>query len=69
MKKFIYEAQSISYSIWTGKSRDDYLEIINERGRDGWRFVGFLPVNLKPKGKKVKGTELIFEKEIDSSYG
>ena len=60
--KFIYEAESISFSVWTGRSKDDYLQIINERGEQGWRFVGFLPATAKPKG--VKGTELIFEKQI-----
>ena len=63
MKTYIYEAVKISYNIWTGRSKQDYLDIINQRGRDGWKFVSFLPVNMRPKG--VKGTELIFEKEID----
>ena len=62
MKNYIYEAISIRYSIWTGRAKQDYLEIINEKGKDGWRFVGFLPYNLKPRG--VKGQELIFEKEM-----
>ncbi len=63
MKKYIYEAESISFSNWTGKSKQDYLEIINERGSRGWRFVTFAPHSAIPKG--VKGTELVFEKEID----
>ena len=60
--KYIYDAVSISFSIWTGRSKDDYLDIINEKGRKGWRFVGFVPMNVRPKG--VKGTELIFEKAV-----
>lgn len=64
MKNYIYEVVNISYNIWTGRSKQDYLEILNERGREGWRFVGFLPYNMRPKG--VKGTELIFEKEMES---
>lgn len=63
MKKYRYEAISISFSAWTGRSKDDYLEIINERGKEGWRFVGFTPHSAKPRG--VKGTELIFEQEIE----
>ena len=62
--KYIYETVSISYSIWTGRSSEDYLDIINERGNEGWRFVTFSPMNAKPKG--VKGIELIFEKCIKS---
>ncbi len=60
--KYIYEAVSISYSIWTGRAEEDYLRIINEKGQEGWRFVGFLPSYAKPRD--VKGTELIFEKII-----
>ena len=60
--KYIYDAVSISYSIWTGRSKDDYLDIINEKGRDGWRFITFTPINAKPKG--VRGIELVFEKAI-----
>ncbi len=60
--KYIYDAVSISFSIWTGRSRDDYLDVINEKGRDGWRFVGFVPASARPKG--VKGTELLFERAI-----
>jgi len=66
MKTYIYEAINISFNMWTGRSKDDYLEILNERGRKGWKFVGFLPGNLRPKG--VKGTELIFEKETDMDF-
>ena len=60
--RYTYEAVSISYSIWTGRSKNDYLEIINERGREGWRFVGFSPSNARPKG--VKGMELVFERPL-----
>ena len=59
--QYIYETIQISYSIWTGKSKDDYLDIVNERGSLGWRFVGFTPLAARPKG--VKGIELIFEKQ------
>ena len=61
--KYIYETVAISYSIWTGRSKDDYLDVINERGEQGWRFVCFSPMNAKPKG--VKGIELIFEKQME----
>ena len=63
MKKYIYETVIVKYSIWTGRAKDDYLEIINERGLDGWRFVTFTPVYARPNG--VKGIELIFEKEVE----
>jgi len=62
MTKYIYEIETIAFSIWTGRSNNDYLEIINSRGELGWRFVGFAPSYSRPKG--VKGLELVFEKEI-----
>ncbi|MBT8232270.1 MAG: DUF4177 domain-containing protein [Saprospiraceae bacterium] len=62
MKKYEYEVVSIKYSIWTGRAKEDYLQVINEYGQNGWRFVGFAPINMKPKG--TKGIELVFEKEL-----
>ena len=61
--RYIYETVSINFSIWTGRSTEDYLDIINEKGKDGWRFVTFSPSHARPKG--VKGIELIFEKQIE----
>ena len=61
--KYKYETIRINYSIWTGKSSDDYLEIINDRGAQGWRFVCFTPLEARPKG--VDGIELVFEKPLD----
>lgn len=60
----MYDTVSISYSIWTGRSKDDYLDIINQKGEDGWRFICFAPNYAKPKG--VKGVELLFEKEVST---
>ncbi|MEL7535041.1 MAG: DUF4177 domain-containing protein [Bacteroidota bacterium] len=65
MKKYKYEVVSLSFSAWTGRYTEDYLKIINARGADGWRFIGFTPTTALPKG--VKGTELIFEKQISDS--
>ena len=61
--KYKYETVSISSSMWTGRSKDDFLLIINERGKDGWRFVTFAPPHVRPKG--IKGIELIFEKPME----
>jgi len=63
MKTYIYETEHLPYNSFTGKTNADYLEIINKRGADGWKFVAFLPVKFKPKG--VKGSELIFEKAVE----
>ena len=63
MKKFEYKVVNIGFSIWTGKADQDYLQILNEMGEDGWRFVNFAPAHAKPKG--VKGIDLIFERVIE----
>jgi hypothetical protein len=62
--KYIYETINIGYSQWTGKTKDDYFDIINERGQKGWRFVCFSPKEVK--SKEVNGIELIFEKKIEN---
>ena len=62
--KYIYDTVSISYSIWTGRSKVDYLDIINEKGHDGWKFISFTPNYARPKG--AKGIELIFEKQVSN---
>ena len=63
MIKYEYKVYSIDYSIWTGKADEDYLEIINNYGLEGWRFIDFSPQHLMPKGEK--GTDLIFERPIE----
>ena len=62
MERFEYKAISINFSIWTGRAKSDYLEILNENGADGWRFIDFAPTFARPKG--VKGIEMIFERKI-----
>ena len=48
--------------VWTGKPETDYLQILNEYGAQGWRFVDFVPNELRPKG--VKGKEILFERAV-----
>ena len=64
MKRYEYKTVQLGYSIWTGRAKDDYLDIINEYGRQGWRFMCFSPAHAKPKG--VKGIEIILERELES---
>lgn len=63
MKHYIYKAVSFKYNMWTGRSKQDYLKILNDRRKDGWKFIGFLPIQLRLTD--VKGSELIFEKEVE----
>jgi hypothetical protein len=41
----------------------DHREIINERARDGWRYVGYIPTQQRGTGH-MEELELIFEKEV-----
>ena len=62
MDKYEYKAIPVGFNIWKGKLKEDYLEIINEQGSKGWRFIDFAPSIALPKGKK--GIELIFERKL-----
>jgi len=62
MKKYIYETENMTFSSWSGKANEDYLNVLKERGESGWRFVTFIGGALMPKGEK--GMEMLFEKEI-----
>ena len=57
--KYKYQAIRIPYNSWSGKAEADYLDIINEKGAKGWRFVGFEPLIAKAE-KGIRGTELEF---------
>ncbi len=61
MEKYEYKAVTVGWNMWTGKAKADYLNIINEYGEQGWRFIQIVPHNYLPKGKR--GIELIFEKK------
>lgn len=60
-KKYIYEVVNLKFSIWTGKAERDYLDILNDYGMRGWKFVTFAPKLANPKGSK--GIEMVFVKE------
>jgi len=40
---------------------DDYKEIINERAKQGWRYVGYIPTKQRGTGH-IQELDLIFEK-------
>lgn len=62
MEKFEYKVVSIEFSTWTGRAKEDYLNVLNDMGIKGWRFVQFTPTSYKPKG--AKGIEMVFERKI-----
>lgn len=60
MEKYEYKVVTIDWSMWTGKAKTDYLEVLNELGEQGFRFITFAPHYVKAKGQK--GIDIIFEK-------
>ncbi len=63
MEKYEYKVISIKSDAWSGYAKDDYLQILNEFGTDGWRFKEFVPGYAKPKGAP-KGFEILLERKI-----
>ena len=63
MEKYEYKVVSIKNNAWSGYAEDDYLQIINEYGAQGWRFREFVSGFAKPKGAP-KGFEVLLERKI-----
>jgi len=64
MEKYEYKVVSIKSDTWSGYAKDDYLQILNEFGKSGWRFREFVPAYAKPKDAP-KGFEILLEREIN----
>ena len=43
-------------------SIEDYRKIIEERAKNGWRYVGFIPTKQRATGH-IQEMDLIFEKK------
>ncbi len=44
-------------------SIDDFKSIIDQRAKDGWRFVCYIPTQQRGTGH-IQELELVFEKEL-----
>ena len=42
---------------------DEYRQIILDRAKDGWRYVGYIPAVQRSTGH-IEEMDLVFEKEI-----
>ncbi len=54
------------YGLFSGikVANDTYKDVINERAKNGWRYVGFIPAVQRGTGH-IEEMDLIFEKKID----
>ena len=58
MKK--YEYVTVHIANFFGAKSEEHRDIIDDYARRGYRYVGFIPVNMNDYGK-IKDMDLIFE--------
>ena len=58
-----YKVIRISVSMWTGKPKEDYVDVITEYAARGWRFVQVYQYRNASRGTGY--VEVIFEKSTD----
>lgn len=64
-------SMNVSTSMWAGHSgqtvktrrREGHRETINRRAKEGWRYVGVIPVTQMGAGVVLE-MDLVFEKEV-----
>ena len=61
-KRYEYQGVEIKVNTWSKKPKEDTLDVINEYGELGWRFICFEPSIKKSDTQKV--VKLIFEREV-----
>ena len=63
----MYEYQYIEIEtgggFWLNNAAGSHREIIDQEARDGWRYVGFVPLTFSSHGG-IKSMDLIFEREV-----
>ena len=63
----MYEYQYIEIytggGFWLDNSQGGHREIIDREARNGWRYVGYVPLSFTGNGG-IKSMDLIFEREI-----
>lgn len=69
MYKYEYEKVIIEFSgfgLLNGNvyGIEEYKDIIEKRGNEGWRYAGFVPTKQRGTGH-IEEIELIFEKKIE----
>lgn len=73
MYKYEYEKIDCSFGGWGAFNGNiyevgDYQSVINERAKNGWRYVGYIPTKQRGATGHIQEIELIFEK-IEESKG
>lgn len=66
MSRYAYEKVKYKVNGWkilTGTVYviENYKAVINKRAKEGWRFVGYVPIKINGHGA-IEEVDLIFEK-------
>ena len=69
MYRYDYVKIKCKFSGWGGINGniygiEDYRSIIDEKAKEGWRYVGFVPTKQRATGH-IQELDLVFEKKID----
>ena len=71
MKQYVYDYAKVScdlagWGAFNGNSWEigNHQGIINERAKEGWRYVGYIPTRQRGTGH-IEEMDLIFEKEAE----
>jgi hypothetical protein len=63
----MYEYQYIEIhtggGFWIDNGSGGHREVIDREARDGWRYVGYVPLTFSSRGG-IKSMDLVFEREI-----
>ena len=62
MYEYFYVTVTAKSSFFSTSSDPEYRNIINRAAEEGWRYVGFLPVQQTANGAILE-YDLIFERE------
>ena len=68
MYKYEYEKITYNFQGWGAfhgniYEPDNFMEIINKRSENDWKYIGYIPTNQRTEGL-IQEITLIFEKEI-----
>lgn len=61
MKK--YEYVTVHAGTFVGASFEEHRDVIDRYAAQGWRYVGFIPVNMDGYGR-LRDMDLVFETDL-----
>ena len=65
MYEYKYVTIELGGGIWINNADRRHREAIDREAKDGWRYVGYVPIDFNGRGAPM-GVDLIFERKADS---